>query len=135
MISSCIFCQIIRGQREAFIVYETENVVAFLDKYPVYEGHTLIVPKEHYKDIFETPDVILGEMISVAKKLSIALRVSLKASGVRIVMNNGRSAGQEIMHVHIHVIPYGVNYTGRRELTLEEGEKVSKMIKDALQQV
>lgn len=135
MIDGCVFCQIIKGGREAFIVYETENVVAFLDKYPLYEGHSLVVPKEHYRDIFETPDAILGEMISVAKRLSIAFRESLKASGARVVMNNGRSAGQEIFHVHMHVIPYGVEYMGRRELTRERGEAVSKMIRDAIQRL
>ena len=117
------------------MIYESENIVVFLDKYPLYQGHSLVVTRNHYRDITEVPDEILGEMISLAKKLSIAFFRKLGASGVRIVMNNGSSAGQEIMHAHMHVIPYGVKHLGRRELEHGEGVKLSEMLKDALNEI
>ncbi len=129
----CVFCEIIQGRREAHFVYRGERVVAFLDKYPLYVGHTLVVPVEHYRDVTDTPDDVLAEMFALAKKLVVALRKSLGAPGVRLVVNNGAAAGQVIFHVHMHVIPYGVEKAWRRPLDPEEGERIARRIRDALQ--
>ncbi len=128
----CVFCEIIQGRRPAHFVYRGERVVAFLDRYPLYRGHTLVVPVQHYRDITDTPDDVLAEMISLSKRIAIALMKALDAPGVRILANNGAAAGQVIFHVHIHVIPYGVEKTWRRPLEPEEGEKLARMIRDAL---
>jgi len=74
--------------------------MAFLDKYPVSRGHTLVVPKEHYETIFETPDRILYELIRIAKKIATAQMKILHADGVRILQNNGKAARQEY-HIYI----------------------------------
>jgi len=102
----CIFCDIIEGKEPAYIIYEDEKVIVFLDKRPVNPGHLLVVPKKHYRNIFEIPEEILSHLIIVVKKMSIALKEALNASGVRLIQNNERCAGQEIFHIHFHVIPY-----------------------------
>ncbi len=127
-----MFCEIVQGRREAHFVYRGERVVAFLDKYPLYRGHTLVVPREHYRDVTDTPDDVLAEMFSLAKRLVVAMRDALGAPGVRLVVNNGSAAGQVIFHVHMHVIPYGVEKTWRRPLDPEEGEELARLIRDAL---
>ena len=128
----CIFCKIVRGEAPAYFVYEGERVVAFLDRYPFSWGHVLIVPKEHYKDIFEVPDDLLQEMALVSKAIAKAVRDAVKAPAIKILMNNGREAGQEVFHAHVHVIPYGVKKMNRREITEEEGNLLSKTIRSRL---
>lgn len=128
----CVFCRIARGAEHACIVHRGENVIAFLDKYPVSLGHTLIAPIEHYSDVFEVPERVLAEMIVAAKLVASAQKLSLGATGVKLVMNNGREAGQEVFHAHLHVIPYGVARLGRRELRAEECEEVAGALREAI---
>ncbi len=128
----CVFCEIARGRAPAHVVYEGERVLAILDKYPVSEGHTLVIPREHYRDIFELPEELLAEMMRIAKLVALAQRRALGARGVRLLMNNGREAGQEVMHAHMHVIPRGVAELARRPLRPEEGERVASALRAAL---
>lgn len=132
----CIFCRIVAGNEKAFIIYNSDHVMAFLDKYPVSKGHTLVVPKEHYETIFETPDHILHELIRITKKIAIAQAKILRADGVRILQNNGKAAKQEIPHIHFHVIPFyrGVELRHpRRKIDKEEGEDVAKLLRIGLE--
>jgi histidine triad (HIT) family protein len=100
-----IFTKIIRREIPAEIIYEDEHVLAFLDINPVNHGHTLVVPKKPFENIFDgTPD-ILGHMMKVGQKISVALRESKLADGVNIIMNNGKAAQQEVWHAHLHIIP------------------------------
>ena len=103
--SECIFCQIIRKEAPANIVYEDEHVVAFLSNRPVNEGHTLVVPKKHYENIYEIPEEEAAYMFKIAKRVAVAVRDAVAAEGIRIVQNNGWAAGQVIFHLHVHVIP------------------------------
>jgi len=103
---SCVFCKIVRGEVPARVVYESEGVLAFLDIRPINEGHTLVIPKRHYVHIWELPDNEVARLFVAARRIAEALREALGASGVRIVQLNGRAAGQEVFHLHIHVIPY-----------------------------
>lgn len=122
----CIFCEISAGRSPAFVVLRSELALAFLDKYPVSKGHTLVIPSKHFRDLMETPDDVISELIRVVKAVAIAQVRALGARGVRIVQNNGQAAGQEILHVHFHVIPfYDRGHLGRRELDPEEGVKVA----------
>jgi histidine triad (HIT) family protein len=101
----CIFCKIAEGGLPASKVYEDENVIAFLDIFPIHPGHVLVVPKKHFVDIFDTPEEVLYDLLSVSKKLApVVLDVS-KADGINIGMNNKTASGQVVMHVHMHVIP------------------------------
>jgi histidine triad (HIT) family protein len=102
--SDCVFCKIVEGTIPSDKIYEDEHTVAFLDISPVNIGHTLVIPKDHYPNIYETPEDIMGNMMKTAKKISIALR-ALDADGVNVTMNNNFAAGQVVFHSHIHVIP------------------------------
>lgn len=129
----CVFCKIATGKEPAYIVYRSERVMAFLDKYPVQSGHTLVVPVEHFRDLLEAPDDVLCELIKVVKWVASAQVRALGAKGVRIVQNNGSAAGQVIFHVHFHVIPFsGKPHVGRRELEPSEGERLARALSSAL---
>jgi histidine triad (HIT) family protein len=101
----CLFCKICTGEIPSDKVYEDADFLAFLDIKPLNQGHTLIIPKEHYKDIFELPDEVLVKMSVLVKKLSIAVKEATKAEGINIKVNNGAPAGQDVFHVHFHIIP------------------------------
>ena len=102
---NCVFCQIIRKEASASIVYEDEQVVAFLSNRPVNEGHTLVVPKKHYENIYEIPEEEAAYLFKIAKRVAHAVKDAMGAEGIRIVQNNGWAAGQVIFHLHVHVIP------------------------------
>ncbi len=100
----CIFCKIAKKEVEAYVVYEDEKVIAFLDIRPLSRGHTLVIPKEHYESFLEVPEEIAANLMKAVK--AVCERASkLGAEGFNIVTNVGKAAGQEIMHAHIHVIP------------------------------
>lgn len=105
----CIFCKIIANQIPSHKVYEDDYVLAFLDIKPNHPGHTLVIPKEHFENIYSVPAEIFARMTVVAQKIAVALKQSLECDGVNIAMNNEKDAGQVIFHAHIHVIP---RYTG-----------------------
>lgn len=100
-----IFSKIIAREIPADIVYEDEKVLAFLDINPSNKGHTLVIPKKPFKNIFDGDEAILGHMMQVAQKVAQALQRTVAAEGVNIIMNNEAVAGQEVMHAHLHVIP------------------------------
>jgi histidine triad (HIT) family protein len=102
---SCNFCKIVAGKNPASIVYENDNVLAFMDLHPANVGHTLVVPKEHWETIYEIPENALSNMFVVVKRISVALKKAVGAEGVSILQFNGEVAGQSVMHFHIHVIP------------------------------
>jgi histidine triad (HIT) family protein len=104
-IMDTIFSKIIAREIPAPIVYEDEVVLAFLDINPVNFGHTLVIPKKHFTNIFDGDSDILAHMMKVAQKIARALKQAGLAEGVNLVMNNGEAASQEIWHAHIHVIP------------------------------
>ena len=101
----CIFCRIGQGQLPAARVLETSGVLAFLDIAPVNYGHTLVIPKVHYRNLLELPDELWMEMGQVSRRVAQALRATLDAQGFNIGMNNFEAAGQVVFHAHIHVIP------------------------------
>ena len=103
--NDCIFCKIIAGEIPAEKVYEDKRIVAFLDMHPVNIGHTLVLPKAHYTNIYDTPDEEMERMSIVIKKLSIAIKKAVHADGINIEMNNEPVAGQLIFHTHIHIVP------------------------------
>jgi histidine triad (HIT) family protein len=102
---SCVFCRIALHEAHANIIYEDDNVIAFLDVCPANEGHALVVPKRHYENMFDTPDDILASVISVSKKVGQAQKKALAAEAVNLVNASGKEAGQDIFHFHMHVIP------------------------------
>jgi histidine triad (HIT) family protein len=103
--NDCIFCKIVKGEISADKVYEDENCLAFLDITPVNPGHTLLVPKEHYENLYDLPDETLKQLAPIIKKLAIAIKKGINAEGINIGMNNERPAGQLISHAHFHIMP------------------------------
>lgn len=101
----CIFCKIIAGKIPANKVYENGHSLAFLDINPVNKGHTLVVPKEHYTDLYALSSAVLHDMIDAVQKVAAAVKKGVAADGINIGMNNGRAAGQVVFHAHMHVIP------------------------------
>lgn len=128
----CIFCKIVKGEIPSTKVYENEHVLGFLDIAPVNIGHSLVIPKQHYENIYEAPEEIMCEMMKAAKKVAIAVK-NLPADGVNVTMNNDRHAGQVIFHAHIHVIPrykednFGL-WKGERGYNEGEKEEIAKKI-------
>ena len=101
----CIFCKMAAGLVPAAKIYEDEVVLAFLDIGPVSDGHTLVIPKEHFEKLHDCPPEILGEMCSKLGTIASAVVSAVKAEGYNVLCNNGRAAGQLVEHVHFHIIP------------------------------
>ena len=101
----CIFCKIIRGEIPSFKVYEDENVFAFEDIHPITEGHTLVIPKKHARDLWEIDGESLTAVQLASKKIIDAIKRALKPSGVAAMQLNGESVGQSVFHYHLHLIP------------------------------
>jgi histidine triad (HIT) family protein len=125
---SCIFCRIAQKQVPASLVYEDEKVVAFLDIRPLNEGHTLVIPKEHYENIFDVPQELIAYLHGITKRVALAVEKATKADGISIIQQNGKAASQEIFHLHVHVIP---RYEGQKlpsfsEISEADKEKLSQ---------
>jgi len=101
----CIFCKIINGEIECKRVYEDDNFIAFFDIKPKADGHTLIVPKKHFKTILDIPSSLGVELLDAIKKVSLDLISCGKGEGVNVVINVSRVAGQLVDHAHVHIIP------------------------------
>ena len=101
----CIFCLIAGGDIPAETVYEDDEFRVILDVNPATRGHALILPKEHYANIFEIDDAVLSRLILLAKKVAGAMKDSLACDGINIIQNNGAAAGQTVQHFHLHIIP------------------------------
>jgi histidine triad (HIT) family protein len=133
---SCIFCKIVEGEIPSYKVYEDDSVLAFLDIAPVNIGHTLVIPKEHFENILETPEDLIADMMKVAKKVSHGID-ALGSDGININMNNRAAAGQVIFHSHIHVIPRYADdgfqmWHGRRGYNPGEAVETAEKIKKGL---
>lgn len=103
--NDCIFCKIANGQIPSAAVFEDENFKVILDLGPASKGHALIIPKEHYANIFDMPDPLLQKAYTLAKKMAAQLKDTLECDGINILQNNGEAAGQTVFHFHIHLIP------------------------------
>lgn len=101
----CIFCRIVAGEIPSRTVRETENVLAFLDANPLAPGHTLVVPKAHHETLADTPEELASEVFSVLYDLTPVVEEAVDADASNVAFNNGSEAGQEIPHLHGHVIP------------------------------
>ena len=103
--TNCLFCKIVAGEIPAEKVYEDADTLAFLDIKPVNPGHTLVIPKDHYENVFEAPEEVWGKVMQSVKKVAHAMKNGLPVDDLNIAMNNGKHAGQVIFHAHVHVIP------------------------------
>jgi len=102
---NCIFCDIIEGKRSGHFVYEDESHVAFLDKYPIDVGHTLVLPREHHEKITDMDPDKVGILFSKIPRIASAVLKATGADAFSIGQNNGSAAKQIVPHVHVHIIP------------------------------
>lgn len=102
---NCIFCKIVAGGIPALRVYEDDRILAFLDIGPLSDGHLLIIPKEHSERLEDTDPDVVGHLASRLPRLAGAVMAVTQAAGYNVLQNNGRVSGQEVPHVHFHIIP------------------------------
>lgn len=102
---SCIFCKIANGEIPSKALYEDKDFKVILDLGPATKGHALILPKEHADNLYELPDDMATKTLVLAKKMAIKMTEKLKCDGFNLVQNNGETAGQTVMHFHMHLIP------------------------------
>lgn len=102
---NCIFCKIAAGEIPSKTLYEDEQFRVILDLGPAAKGHALILPKEHYENIYEIPDETAAAAMKLAKKMAGIMTEKLNCDGFNIVQNNGVVAGQTVFHFHMHLIP------------------------------
>lgn len=105
MHEDCIFCKIVAGDIPSAKVYEDEDVLAFLDISQVTKGHTLVIPKKHTKNIYETDDITAANVFARIPKIANGLKKSFQPVGINVLNNNEEAAGQSVFHLHMHLIP------------------------------
>ena len=104
-VDDCIFCKIANGEIPSATLYEDEDFRVILDLGPASKGHALILPKEHYPNLYELPDELAEKAILLAKKMIGKMTKALDCDGFNVVQNNGAPAGQTVFHFHMHLIP------------------------------
>lgn len=104
-LDDCIFCKIANGEIPSSTIYEDEDFRVFLDLNPAARGHALIVPKEHYADLFELDEEMAEKAFVLAKRLAGKMKAALDCDGFNLIQNNGEAAGQTVFHFHLHLIP------------------------------
>jgi len=130
----CIFCKIIKGDIPSRTLYEDDSYKVIMDIEPAEKGHALILPKEHYADLYEIPEDIAAGATKLAKKLITKFTKNLNCDGYNVIQNNRAAAGQTVSHYHVHIIP---RYTDGRplfryehlELTADEMKEIEDTIK------
>ncbi len=103
--NNCIFCKIANGEIPSKTVEENDMFRVVLDVGPATKGHALILPKEHYANLYELPEDVAAEALKLAKKVALKMKDRLQCDGVNLVQNNEEAAGQTVFHFHMHVIP------------------------------
>jgi histidine triad (HIT) family protein len=101
----CIFCQIVEGRAPSFPVDEDAGTVSFLDLFPVAEGHTLVVTRDHYENLFEAPAEALAGVATASHRVAHAIRAAIAPDGLGVFQLNGAAAGQTVFHYHMHLVP------------------------------
>jgi histidine triad (HIT) family protein len=101
----CIFCKMVAGEIPITKIYEDEMVLSFLDIGPVSDGHTLVIPKQHFERLHDCPPDLLGQVGSKLGKIAKAVTSAMDSQGYNVLCNNGRAAGQLVNHLHFHIIP------------------------------
>lgn len=101
----CIFCKIANGEIPSKTLYEDDDFRVILDLGPATKGHALILPKEHYANLYELPDELAAKVMKLAKKMALRMTDKLGCDGFNLVQNNGEIAGQTVFHFHLHLIP------------------------------
>ena len=114
----CIFCMLANGDIPTRKIYEDDMFTVIMDNAPVTKGHALILPKNHYDNLYELPEDTAGKAFQLAKKLAVKMTERLHCEGFNVLQNNGEIAGQTIYHFHLHLIPRYAD--DNRDLRMEQ---------------
>jgi len=107
--AECVFCRIIAGEIPCFRLYEDEQTLAFMDINPANDGHALVIPKQHARDLFSVSPESLAAVAATAQRVARAVDLAMKPEGLNLVQCNGEAAGQSVFHFHVHVLPRKVD--------------------------
>lgn len=138
---TCVFCKIVEAEIPAKVVYEDEYVLGFLDIKPINLGHTLVIPKNHYESLSDIPHETLERVMSAGKKIAEALKENstIKCEGVNLFLADGKVAGQEVFHLHLHIIPrfegdnFGLKFPPHYgKISADEIESVHRKLRSSL---
>lgn len=140
MSEKSVFEMIIDREIPAHILYEDDDVIAFLDAFPVAKGHTLVVPKVKVENIYDLSPESGAKVMAVISKVARALRATYEPEGLNVLQNNGAFASQSVFHIHFHLIPrykdehdgFGLKWEDIKELTDEDKAKIANEIKGHL---
>lgn len=136
----CLFCKIIEGDIPSAKVYEDEHVYAFMDISQVTTGHTLVIPKVHTQDLYETPSDIASHLFAVVPAIANAIKKAFNPVGLNLLNNNEIAAGQTVFHTHLHLIPryareegFDIKWEPRNEhFTAADLQKIAAQITEQL---
>lgn len=138
---NCIFCKIISGEISARAIMQNEKAMALLDAFPLAAGHTLVIPKSHYVKVQQMSDQDVMAVFEIVWKLVGAVEIASKVNASTIAIHNGHDSGQEVPHVHVHIVPRKVGdgagaihsmFNNKPKLTPEEMESVRQRITSEL---
>lgn len=131
----CVFCTIISKKSQAAHIFENNEFIAFMDKFPINRGHVLVLPKEHYQTIFDMPVGHTGKLFSLSSHLAKAVMKAVDADGFTLGQNNGEAANQIVPHVHVHIVPRFNNdsevgrWPARKTASIEELNDIAAKIR------
>ena len=132
--TECIFCDVINGKLPSHMIYDDDDCLAILDKYPIDNGHSLIITRQHYEKITDMSIDDVSRLFSKVPKIINAIIKATGADAFSIAQNNGKSAKQIIPHVHIHLIPRynatGTLWTKRKIMSDDELKQLAEKIKN-----
>lgn len=134
--SNCIFCKIANGEIPTNALYEDDDFKIILDRGPATKGHALILPKEHFADLYEIDDAVAAKVLPLAKKMAARMKKAYSCDGFNLVQNNGKCAGQTVFHFHVHMIPRYADDTEMKigwipgEITDEEIDELVEKVKN-----
>ena len=134
---NCIFCEMIEGKMLCHMIYQDDDCIAILDKYPIDNGHSLIITKKPYEKLTDMNPDEVAKLFSKIPKIANAIIKATNADAFSIAQNNGKAAKQIIAHVHVHIIPRynktGTLWTKRKVLAENELDELAQKIKNCLE--
>ena len=105
MRDDCIFCKIIKGELPSYKVYEDDEILVILDRFPSNLGECLVITKKHYENLFDLDPALGAKIFDLSQRVAVKIKETYNIDGLNLLLNNGASAGQQINHFHMHVIP------------------------------
>jgi len=137
----CVFCSIINKKSAVAHVFENNGFIAFMDKYPINTGHTLVLPKEHYQTISDMPMKDIGKLFSLSSHIAKAVIKAVNADGFTLGQNNGEAANQIVPHVHVHIVPRFNNdsekgrWPSRKTASIQELNEIASKIRKFIEPI